>query len=151
MKWLYVVVGLLLLSIGALLFLRSKISKEKSRASKYSVVEEVMPTVIMSTYEEENKVAREFTAVVRKWESETGNLTFDNSGKVGDINIDPTKMVLMVNSLKSSGTDLVISKKEGLNWSGAFCEGDSISVRVDGEAVLYVMNNGYRRCGFKGE
>lgn len=61
-------------------------------------------------------------------------------------------MRVMVNSLKEKGKDLVLSSREDLNWTGAFCRGDMVVLRISLEdELVFIINNGYRRCGFKGE
>jgi len=93
----------------------------------------------------------ENVGIVESWNSERGELVFVENEKSILVKIDPSKMMLFVNSLKEKGRELQVKEKSDPNWLGAFCKGDQVVVRSEGEEVVLVMNNGYRACGFKGE
>lgn len=94
----------------------------------------------------------ESVGIVESWDSKNGELVLIQNGKSILVKIDPSKMVLFVNSLKVKGRELQVREKSGDRWEMAFCKGDMVVIRVDEKNLpVFVINNGYRNCGFKGE
>lgn len=95
---------------------------------------------------------KQIMGIVDNWDAKSGKLVFMEDKVRHEVLVDPGNMRVMVNSLKEKGKDLVLSSREDLNWIGAFCRGDMVVLRIslEGEPV-FIINNGYRRCGFKGE
>ncbi len=90
--------------------------------------------------------------IVDSWKSQNGRLIFHQDQTTHDIIVDPARMRVMVNSLATPGKDLVISHQEDPNWIGAFCQGDFVVLRSTLDQIpVFIINNGHRRCGFKGE
>lgn len=88
---------------------------------------------------------------VDSWEPQSGRLIFHQDQTTHDIIVDPARMRVMVNSLATPGKDLVISNQEDPNWIGAFCQGDFVVLRSTLDQIpVFIINNGHRRCGFKG-
>lgn len=95
---------------------------------------------------------KQILGVVESWDPESGKLVLTSENVNNEIIINPQVMRVMVNSLKEKGKDLVLSSREDLNWKGAFCKGDMVVLRISLESEpVFIINNGYRRCGFKGE
>lgn len=89
--------------------------------------------------------------IVDSWESQSSRLIFHQDQTTHDIIVDPARMRVMVNSLATPGKDLVISNQEDPNWIGAFCQGDFVVLRSTLDQIpVFIINNGHRRCGFKG-
>lgn len=95
---------------------------------------------------------KQIMGIVDNWDAKSGKLVFMEDKIRHEVLVDPESMRVMVNSLKEKGKDLVLSSRKDLNWIGAFCRGDMVVLRIslEGEPV-FIINNGYRRCGFKGE
>jgi len=111
------------------------------------------PTAYVITNKGEQINVEEMSGIVKNWDYKNGNLSFQED-KFGEkiIEIDPSRMVLMINSLKVKGRDLMVTEKSGYRWEQAFCKGDMVVIRVDEKnQPVFVINNGYRSCGFKGE
>lgn len=155
MKWWYFLV-LLVGMILALLWLNWGIfdhSKNLDNWKSNNNEIEGKPTAFVITKKGENVSVKEISGVVKNWDYENAKLTFEE-GEGGEkiIEIDPSKMILMINSLKVKGRDLMVTEKNGLRWEKAFCVGDMIVVRIDEDnQPVFLINNGYRSCGFKGE
>ena len=74
----------------------------------------------------ENIKTVENVGIVESWNSESGELVFVENEKSNLIKIDPSKMMLFVNSLKVKGRELQVKEKSDPNWLGAFCKGDQV-------------------------
>jgi hypothetical protein len=95
---------------------------------------------------------KQIMGIVDNWDAKSGKLVFMEDRIRHEVLVDPGNMRVMVNSLKEKGRDLVLSSREDLNWRGAFCRGDMVVLRISLEdEPVFIINNGYRRCGFKGE
>lgn len=155
MKWWY----FLVLAVGMILALlwlnRGIFDHSKNLDNWESNNSEIKgkPTAFVITKKGEKVSVKEIPGVVKNWDYKSAKLTFKEDG-VGEkiIEIDPSQMVIMINSLKERGRDLVVTEKNGIRWQSAFCVGDMIVVRIDEDnQPVFLMNNGYRSCGFKGE
>lgn len=95
---------------------------------------------------------KQIMGIVDNWDAKSGKLVFMEDKIRHEVLLDPGNMRVMINSLKVKGRDLMVTENNGLRWENAFCVGDMIVVRTDEDnQPVFLMNNGYRSCGFKGE
>lgn len=93
----------------------------------------------------------EVLGTVQSWNYETGELKIYVEGKIWKLKIDLSKTKMLVNSLKTKMVELEINDVKSLNWRGGFCEEDHVTAKMKEDDVLFIINNGPRACGFKGE
>lgn len=156
MKWWYVVV--LMVGVGLGWWLLDKYGVKTS--TPVAVIKEgkiqtellALPTQMYLDIATGKKIETvQISGLVRSWEPDTGTLEMSVGGKIWILTIDLAKTRMIVNSLKDKSSELVITDKNSLNWSRGFCEGDEVSVFLKGQGVVFVSNNGFRKCGYKGE
>jgi hypothetical protein len=147
------VVGLLLFGIVKLLS-NKKHSKQGIPTSPAGIVHDVLVT-------ENNKdlITTNISGQVESWQSGDPDILtiLDSNSQKLEFQIDPGKTKVSIVRSQNINIDnrlFVISKSlQYMHWLQAFCKGDNVSLLVNknNNDVEWVMNTGFRACGFKGE
>jgi len=95
--------------------------------------------------------AVEIVGEVKKWDPESGIMEYLADKVVSSVLIDPVEAVIFVRSFVDSSKQLIVRDRSSMRWQTAFCQGDQVAFRLDGDRVVLAVNNGYRVCGDKSE
>lgn len=155
MKWWYALIIFVGVALG--LILLSNIRKKKTGNFTYvdntTMKGEVanLPMIKTTSKEGEEKNTRQLNGIVQSWSHEDGLIEVGAAGKIWQFYLDPIKAIIFVPSIKEKERIFMVSSREGLRWETAFCETDSVDIRLENDTVVAISNSGYRSCGFKGE
>lgn len=83
------------------------------------------------------------------WDYETGILEFKHEEKTWRVKIDVEKTTILVDSFINKNNSINVVDKNDPNWRTGFCLDDEVVLRLKGDEVVIVVNNGPRNCGFK--
>lgn len=158
MKWWYVLIFLIGVSIGWWILKNYGIEGIKKK-TQVAVVEDAsiqevtkkLPTQFTADPSGTSRQTVEVQGIVQKWNPDTGIIEFTSHGKSLNLSINPKEATIFVPSLKNKEQELVVKENSGIRWETAFCKGDMVVVRLSDSKVVFISNNGYRSCGFKGE
>lgn len=153
MKWWYVFVIILGVFVGGWIWGKyGEKAATKIGVIEGSKIEKEMlnnPTMIISNKDGVKKEVIQVLGRVRTWNYESGILEFSQDEKIWRVKIDLDNTTMYVNSLKVTGNSVSVNSIEDPNWRTGFCPDDEVVLRLDGDEVVFVINNGYRYCGFK--
>jgi len=153
MKWWYVLVVLVGVVLGWWILQQFG----EKRSTKVGIVKEEeiqvktadLPNMFYTDKTGKRVETVQLVGQVVKWNPEKGLLDFDSNGKRWQVVIDLSKATMLVNSIKESTKSLSVAETSDPNWRTGFCPSDEVVVKLAGKEVVFVINNGYRTCGFR--
>ena len=155
MKWWYVLV--LVFGVGIGWWLLSSYGEKRSTpvavVQSGTIEKEVLnlPTLVIPDNKGKDVSVISIQGVVQNWSPETGEIEFMREKKLWKLSIDPSEAIIFVPSLVEKDRIFMVSERSGFRWTTAFCPGDEVDIRLNGDKVVAISNGGYRTCGFKGE
>lgn len=155
MKWWYVALVIFLgLILGWWVFWKNS-PKSKivyiPQTSAETINSLNLPTRVIGDKKGVTKNTVELTGTTTKWHPDIGILEFSNNGKNYSLEIDPKTAIIYTPGRKTQGVTILVSDKKSPHWNNIFCDGDAVTLRLDGNKVVFADNSGFRYCGFKAD